>query len=265
MNEASSAKLDIRSQIIAEGYAIEFSRRLSEITFGGGSSDRPNDYETFIIWLTPFEVTLDDIQGTCFNLPQETGTVTFAPGELSMPSSFITSSSSVLENLYNIYHTPARVAFRWWKVLGMHTYGLTSPQLRFQVGQYQTIYSSQINDTAAPCQELPSDLELFENANIDPEVMNVADADYLFKPISVEFSYPQSLCDFLTLSQDEQYRKVRLTSGSLDIQGYIQEAANQPEDASGGTTKFTLLMAKQLAPLGAAFTQGFDDGFQNGN
>jgi hypothetical protein len=51
----------------------------------------------------------------------------------------------------------------------------------------------------------------------------------------------------------------------LDIQGYIQEAANQPEDASGGTTKFTLLMAKQLAPLGAAFTQGFDDGFQNGN
>jgi hypothetical protein len=265
MNEASSAKLDIRSQIIAEGYAIEFSRRLSEITFGGGSSDRPNDYETFIIWLTPFEVTLDDIQGTCFNLPQETGTVTFAPGELSMPSSFITSSSSVLDNLYNIYHTPARVAFRWWKVLGMHTYGLTSPQLRFQVGQYQTIYSSQINDTAAPCQELPSDLELFENANIDPAVMNDADADYLFKPISVEFSYPQSLCDFLTLSQDEQYRKVRLTSGSLDIQGYIQEAANQPEDASGGTTKFTLLMAKQLAPLGAAFTQGYDDGFENGN
>jgi hypothetical protein len=265
MNEASSAKLDIRSQIIAEGYAIEFSRRLSEITFGGGSSDRPNDYETFIIWLTPFEVTLENIEGTCFNLPQETGTVTFAPGELSMPSSFITSSSSVLENLYNIYHTPARVAFRWWKVLGMHTYGLTSPKLRFQVGQYQTIYSSQINDTAAPCQELPSDLELFENANIDPAVMNEADADYLFKPISVEFSYPQSLCDFLTLSQDEQYRKVRLTSGSLDIQGYIQEAANQPEDASGGTTKFTLLMAKQLAPLGAAFTQGFDDGFQNGN
>jgi hypothetical protein len=265
MNEASSAKLDIRSQIIAEGYAIEFSRRLSEITFGGGSSDRPNDYETFIIWLTPFEVTLDDIQGTTFNLPQETGTVTFAPGELSMPSSFITSSGSVLDNLYNIYHTPARVAFRWWKVLGMHTYGLTSPLLRFQVGQYQTIYSSQINDTAAPCQELPSDLELFENANIDPAVMNEADADYLFKPISVEFSYPQSLCDFLTLSQDEQYRKVRLTSGSLDIQGYIQEAANQPEDASGGTTKFTLLMAKQLAPLGAAFTQGFDDGFQNGN
>ena len=264
MNEASSAKLDIRSQIIAEGYAIEFSRRLSDITYGGGSSDRPNDYETFIIWLTPFIATLDDIEGTCFNLPQETGTVSFAPGELSMPSSFITSSSSILENLYNIYHTPARVGFRWWKQLGMNTYGVVNPKLRFQVGQYQTIYSSQISDTAAPCQELPSDFELSENANIDPSVMNEANNYYLFKPIQVEFSYPQSLCDFIILSNDEQYQKVKLTSGSLSIEGFIKEAANQPEDASGGTTKFTLLMSAQEAALGGAFTTGFDTGYENG-
>jgi hypothetical protein len=264
MNEASSAKLDIRSQIIAEGYAIEFSRRLSDITYGGGSSDRPNDYETFIIWLTPYQVTLDDIEGTCFNLPQETGTVTFAPGELSMPSSFITSSSSILENLYNIYHTPTRIGFRWWKQLGMNTYGVVNPKLRFQVGQYQTIYSSQISDTAAPCQELPSDFELSENANIDPSVMNEADNYYLFKPIQVEFSYPQSLCDFIILSNDEQYQKVKLTSGSLSIDGFIKEAANQPEDASGGTTKFTLLMSAQEAGLGGAFTTGFDTGYDNG-
>jgi hypothetical protein len=66
------------------------------------------------------------------------------------------------------------------------------------------------------------------------------------------------------LSQDEQYRKVRLTSGSLDIQGFIMEATNQPEDASGGTTKFTLLQANQLAPTGAAFDTGFDDGYEIG-
>ena len=90
-------------------------------------------------------------------------------------------------------------------------------------------------------------------------------AEYLFKPIGVEFSYPQSLCDFLTLSQDEQYRKVRLTSGSLDIQGFITEATNQPEDASGGTTKFILIVAKQLAATGAAFDEGFDDGYQIGD
>jgi hypothetical protein len=264
MNEASSAKEDLRSGIIAEGYAIEFSRRLSGITFGGATSDRPNDYETFIIWLNRAEVTLEVIEGTCFNLPQEVGTVTFAPGEISMPSSFIAFSSSPLENLYNIWHTPARVALRWWKVLGMHTYGTTNPQLAFQVGQYQTNYSSQINDSTEPCQEYLSDDPLYENVSPRPDVLRAGEKEYLFKPIGIEFSYPQSLCDFLTLSQDEQYRKVRLTSGSLDVQGFITEATNQPEDASGGTTKFSLLMAATASGIGGAFTDGFSTGFDNG-
>ena len=261
MAENSTAKLDMRSGIIGEGYAIEFSRRLSGITFGGATSDRPNDYETFIIWLTRAEVTLDNIEGTCFNLPQETGTVTFAPGEISMPSSFIAFSSSPLENLYNIWHTPARIALRWWKVLGMHTFGLTNPQLQFQVGEYQTGYYSQINDSTEPCQQYLIDDPLYENVSPRPDVLRDGEKEYLFKPIGIEFSYPQSLCDFLTLSQDEQYRKVRLTSGSLDVQGFITEATNQPEDASGGTTKFTLLMSAQDALEGGAFSDGFSDGF----
>ena len=265
MNEASSAKLDITSQIIAEGYAIEFSRRLSGISFGGATSDRPNDYETFIIWLNRMEVTLEDIEGTCFNLFQETGTVTFAPGEISMPSSFIAFSSSPLNNLYNIFHTPARIGCRWWKVLGMHTYGVTNPKLRFQVGQYQTVYYSQINDSDEPCQQYLIDTPLYENVDLSADIIRDGIKEYLFKPIAVEFSYPQSLCDFLILSNDEQYRKVRLTSGSLDIQGFIQEATNQPEDASGGTTKFTLIVANQLALIGSAFTDGYDDGYENGN
>jgi hypothetical protein len=66
------------------------------------------------------------------------------------------------------------------------------------------------------------------------------------------------------LSQEEQYRKVRLTSGSLDIQGFITEAMNQPEDASGGTTKFTLLMSAQTSGVGGAFTEGYSTGFDNG-
>jgi len=264
MAENSSAKLDIRSDIIAEGYCIEFNRRASVITTGGATSDRPNDYDTFIIWLTRAEVTLENIEGTCFNLPQEVGTVTFAPGEISMPSSFITFSSGILDNLYNIWHTPARIAFRWWKVLGMHTYGLATPELQYQVGQYQTDYYSTINDSIEPCQQYLIDTPLYEYVSPGPEELRDGEKEYLFKPIGIEFTYPQSLCDFLTLSQDEQYRKVRLTSGSLDIQGFITEAMNQPEDASGGTTKFTLLMSAQDALAGGAFTEGFDTGYDNG-
>ena len=265
MNEASSAKEDLRSGIIAEGYAIEFSRRLSGITFGGATSDRPNDYETFIIWLNKFELSFDPIQDTIFNLPQEVGAVTFAPGEVSMPSNYITASSGPLSGLYNIYHTPARVACRWWKVLGMHTYGTTNPRLRFQVGQYQTNYDSTINgdEETEACIEILNG-QIIESSDIYADILNAAYKEYLFKPIGIEFSYPQSLCDFLTLSQDEQYRKVRLTSGSLDVQGFITEATNQPEDASGGTTKFSLLMAATASGIGGAFTDGFSIGFDNG-
>ena len=265
MNEASSAKEDLRSGIIAEGYAIEFSRRLSGITFGGATSDRPNDYETFIIWLNKFELSFDPIQDTIFNLPQEVGAVTFAPGEVSMPSNYITASSGPLSGLYNIYHTPARVACRWWKVLGMHTYGTINPRLRFQVGQYQTNYNSTINgdEETEACIEIING-QIIESSDIYADILNTAYKEYLFKPIGIEFSYPQSLCDFLTLSQDEQYRKVRLTSGSLDVQGFITEATNQPEDASGGTTKFSLLMAANASGIGGAYSDGFSIGFDNG-
>ena len=264
MAENSSGKLDIRTEIIGEGYAIEFSRRLSDISFGGATSDRPNDYETFIIWLNRQTIELEAVEDTAFNLFQESGAVTLLPGTVSLPSNLITFSSSPLNNLYNIFHTPARIACRWWKVLGMHTYGLTNPRLQFQVGEYQTAYSSAISDSSEPCIQIPSEVTIAENSDIYADIIVPEAAEYLFKPIGVEFSYPQSLCDFLTLSQDEQYRKVRLTSGSLDIQGFIMEATNQPEDASGGTTKFTLLQANQLAPTGAAFDTGFDDGYEIG-
>jgi hypothetical protein len=265
MNEGSTAKLDIRTDIIAEGYAIEFSRRLSSIADGGGSSDRPNDYNIFLIWLNRFSLAFESVQNTAFSIPGESGGVTFLPGTVSMPSNLINYSSSPLNNLYNIYHSPVRIAARWWKVLGMHTYGLVNPRLQFQVGEYQTTYESAISFSQEDCMAIPSGDTIAENSDIYAELFTPDATYYLFKPIGIEFSYPQSLCDFLTLSQDEQYRKVRLTSGGLDIQGFITQATNQPEDPSGGTTKFTLLQANQLAPTGAAFDTGFDDGYQIGD
>ena len=265
MNEGSSAKLDLKSSIIAEGYAIEFSRRLQFLRDDSGSSDRPNDWETFIIWLNRYELEFENVEDTAYGVREESGFKAFPPGQASLSSNLITYSSSPAGNLYNIFHTPARIACRWWKVLGMHTYGLTNPRLQFQVGEYQTAYASAISDSSEPCIQIPSEVTIAENSDIYAGIIVPEAAEYLFKPIGVEFTYPQSLCDFLTLSQDEQYRKVRLTSGSLDIQGFIMEATNQPEDASGGTTKFTLLQANQLAPTGAAFTDGFDDGYQIGD
>jgi len=93
MAENSSAKLDIRSDIIAEGYAIEFSRRLSFIEFDSGTSDRPNDYELFIIWLNRNELSGENIADTPFYFFGESGAYSFAPGLVSMPSNYINTSN----------------------------------------------------------------------------------------------------------------------------------------------------------------------------
>jgi len=265
LNENNTQKLDLRSEIIAEGYAIEFSRRLQFFTDDSSSSDRPNDYNLFIIWLNRFNLNIENIEDSEYAIPDESGAVVLPAGTVSMSSNRITASNSPINALYNIYHTPARIACRWWKVLGMHTYGVINPKLRFQVGQYQTSYSSTINgnEENEDCIEIFNG-EIAEDSDIYADILNPAYKEYLFKPIAIEFSYPQSLCDFLTLSQDEQYRKVRLTSGSLDVQGFITEAMNQPEDASGGTTKFTLLMSAQTSGVGGAFTDGYSTGFDNG-
>jgi hypothetical protein len=271
MNEGSTAKEDLRSEIIAEGICIEFYRRMSTITQGGATSDRPNDYDIFIIWLNNDDVTINPVEISEYALPEETGSVVFLPGTISLSSDVAGNVSGFLNGLYNIYHSPARVAYRWWKVLGMHTYGVPLtvaypyPNLRYQVGQYQTTFVSSVDPGYVICEmfALPSQA-VNENYPISPLILADAYKDYLFKPIEVNFSYPQSLCDFLTLSQDEQYRKVRLTSGSLVIEGFITNATNQPEDASGGTTNFTLLMSNLDSALGGAFDAGFDDGYDNG-
>ena len=241
MTENTSKKLDLRSEIIAEGQAIEFSRRLQFFVTDSSSSDRPNDFNLFIIWLNRHNLVVEDIEDSEYAIPAETGTVTLPSGTASISSTRITYSSSPLNALYNIFHTPARVAIRWWKVLGMHTYGLVQPKLRFQVGQYQTTYFSIIADSIEPCQEFLEDESVYENVDISSSIMRDGYKNYLFKPIQIEFKYPQSLCDFLILSDENEYGKIKVTSGSLTISGYIQNITNQPEDNAGGTTQFTIL------------------------
>lgn len=267
MSENSSATLDLRSNIIAEGYAIEFYRRMSDITYGAATSDRPNDNETFIIWLNRKEFTVTFVEDSEYNLPSDTpGAVTFAPGTVSASSNIACNvNGDILDNRYNFAITPTRNAFRWWKWLGMFTYKVPGfIALRYQVGQYFTTLEIGVR-TGFDCNifALP-ELGIFENESISQVKLDEPYKGYLLRPIEVTFSYPQSLCDFLTLSQDEQYKKVRLTSGSLVIEGFITSATNQPEDASGGTTQFTLLYSNQQSEPGGAFDEGFDDGYDNG-
>jgi hypothetical protein len=247
----SSVSLDIRSDIIASGYAIEFYRRLQFLREDSGSSDRPNDYDLFIIWTNRYEVTvdLDTEPGLGYRLEGETGSKTFAPGTVSYGSNFIAESNGPIDRVYNVYHSPARIACRWWKFLGMHTFGLPTANaiLAYQVGQYFTDYSSRIDSTSEPdeCMEVANGASdvLSESTNIGPDILTVAAQDYLMKPISVEFDVPQSLCSFIDMSYNGN-GLVRVTSGSLDIYGFIQESGNKPQDPNSGLSTIKLIMSK---------------------
>jgi hypothetical protein len=263
----SSVSLDLLSDIIGSGYAIEFYRRLQFLRDDSGSSDRPNDYDLFIIWTNRYEVTvdLDTEPGIGYRLEGETGSKTFAPGTVSYGSNFIAESNGPIDRVYNVFNSPARIAARWWKILGMHTYGLPTAKaiLAFQVGQYFTDYSSRIDSTSEPedCMEVingASDV-LFENTNIGPDILVPGEAEYLMKPITVEFDAPQTLCSFIDMSYNGN-GLVRVTSGSLELFGFIEEATNKPQDPNSGISTLKLTLANKIGDA-RAFSDGFSDGF----
>jgi hypothetical protein len=261
----SSVTLNLLSDIIASGYAIEFYRRLQFLRDDSGSSDRPNDYDLFIIWINRYEVTVDTVESSGYDLPGETGAKTFAPGTVSYGSNFIAESNGPIDRVYNVYLSPARIAARWWKILGMHTYKLPTAKaiLSFQVGQYFTNYSSRIDSTSEPdeCMEVSNDSStvLYENTNIGPDILVADEAEYLMAPISVEFDAPQTLCSFIDMANNGT-GLVRVTSGSLDLYGYIQESGNKPQDPNSGKSTLKLTLANKIG-IGRAFSDGFSDGF----
>lgn len=264
--DGAKKKLDHKTDIICSGYAIEFLRRLQDIQPDSGSSDRPNDYDTFLIWVNRYELEVDVDVVSGYKFPDETGTITFAPGTVSYGSNFIAESNSGINRVYNVLHSPARVAARQWKWHGMQTFGLPPDRakFKFQVGQYNTQYSSRIGAESMPveCLEVEGDEPLLESTDISVDILADFAKDYLAKPIALEFDAPQSLCEFLSMA-NQGTGMVRFTSGKFEFFGFIQDAVNKPEDPNSGKTSLTLLAANISDETGGAYSDGYSDGYDN--
>lgn len=268
--DGTTAELDLTSKFIAEGNTIEFLRRLSFLNneADAGSSDRPNDYDWFIIWLNRFTITIPNVVDSGYGFKGETGGRTFPPATISCGSNFIAYSSSLADRLYNIYHTPARLAYRHWKATGMHTYGMVVPIMRFQTGEYYTDYQSRITGSSEDedCIEINGEINFSERTDVELAKMNEWAKTYLFRPIEIEFEYPQSFCDFINLSTNNEFEKVRVLSGSYGQSGWIRSIENKPTDAKGGTTRF-ILIASNIAdptpppPEGRAYSDGYSSAY----
>ena len=258
MNNNTSNKLDLRSDIITEGYCIEANRRWQFLVNDSGSSDRPNDYDTFLIWTNQEDVTFTNIADSGYQFPGETGSVTFNPGEISYGSDLIGTNNSPIDRIYNVLHTPARVSARWWKWLGQQVYGLpdTKALLAFQSGQYFTNFAMAVPD---PCGEI-TDSELAEDSDINGAVTGTYSVGPLVQPIGYEFEFPQLLCDFLDMALEGK-KIIRFRCGTSIFAGYLLRAENQPGSDEGGKTKFTLIGTEVPAEVGRSYSDGYSSGY----
>lgn len=263
MEKGSTSKLELLSKIIAEGNAIEFSRRMQFYVTDSATSDRPNDYGLFIIWLNKNEITINVEENPEYKLPTATGNQTFQSGTISISSTLIAASGTDAPSaLYNIFITPARNAFRWWKVLSMYTYGMQNPIMQFRAGEYITDYQSTIGNIVEPesCQEIIG--QLSENTNIQSDLIQANLATTLFKPIEIKFKFPQSFCEFYNISDNRSYNRIKVKMGAKTISGYIQQIANKPEEGGGGVTEFILLASIiSEAQNRGAYSNGYSNAY----
>ena len=260
MENGSSKKLDLLTDIIASGYAIEYSRRLQFFEDNSGTSDRPNDYEIFIIWLNRNEVSFEEIEGTGYEVADQTGPFTFLPGGVSYGSNFINFTNSPIANLHNTINTPARIAIRWWKWLGMNTYGLTlaNKRLFFQTGQYYTALQTRLdaNDIPYNCNEV-NDQEITVHEDMDIE-QNLSMDEIIANPVEYTFTAPQELCDFLRY-QTEGKKVIQFSCGNSIFAGFLMMGQNSPTGDKGGETEFTLLATEP--PIGRAYSNAYSNGY----
>jgi len=262
MENGTTKKLDLRSEIIASGYAIEYSRRLQFFEDNSATSDRPNDYELFIIWLNRNEVEFEEIEGTGYEVPDQTGPFSFLPGGVSYGSNFIDFCDAPIANIYNILHTPARVAIRWWKWLGQNVYGLPNAQkkLFFQVGEYYTAMGSKLgsDDIPTQCNEV-NEVEntIYENADI---VQELSTETILVNPVEYTFKVPQELCDFLQYSIRGK-KVIEFSCGNSNFAGFLLDSQNTPTGEAGGETEFTLIGTEPASTEGRAYSDGYSDGY----
>lgn len=252
---------ELKSDIIAEGIAIEYSRRLQFFDANAGSSDRPNDYSLFIIWTIRenTEIYLPSFpQYKYESQANSTETITLIKYRASWSSDLSNGFAARWgDNLrrYNLFHTATRVALRQWPLLGMNVYGVANPVWRFQVGQYNTGFTSAVNNLLQPwvienTSNPPLTTALLpESTDIGSVIIRPEFQNYLMRPIIYEFTYPQSLCDFIQVANYTPYQRIRVSMGGVMVSGWILSIKNKPEDNAGGTTIFTIIAYNDVGSI----------------
>jgi hypothetical protein len=239
LNKNANKQLDISCDAIAGGYPIEFTRRHSFDV--QTTSDYETDNDIFIICLNRIQVVSDG--------------VTYPIGTTNERNELFVSVDNLIspETAYNLMISPSRNMHRWSRFLKCSLYKNDVPVIKFTSGEgnYQMAsqYSSGYCETTCEIEE-PMDFS---------QDHNCFDGDALISPEVIEFEIPLNFSIFMDILANAN-KAIRVNcSNSVSYKGFINIVNFKPNQAQGGTAKFTLTTVP--VKEGAAFDDGFDDGF----
>lgn len=242
LNKNANKTLDIKSEAITGGYPIEFTRRQQF------NLDSTKDFETD-----------SNIFFICLNrVPVTSNGATYDVGKTNETNELFSSVTNLVspETAYNLRLSPARNMYRWLRYLKCSLHKKSPKVIVFTSGEgnYQMITEHDPGYCEPTC---PMD----ENANWEGNTNCFNEAgEELISPEIIEFEIPFDFSIFTQLLGNAN-KSIRVNcSTSRSYKGFLSQNNFKPNQKEGGTAKFTLITTPSN---GAAFSSGFDEGFDS--
>jgi hypothetical protein len=238
LNKNANSKLIALSGAIAGGYPIEFTRRQQYVI--DTTKDFETDNDIFLICLNRIKVD------------------TYEPGTISEANELFTNVSNLISpsTSYNLRISPIRNMYRWLRWLKASLPKNEFQKIRFTNGEGNYLMTStHEGGWCEPLCEMDEHGDFVEDSNCFS-----SSERQLISPEAIGFEYP---CDFptFTLILAHANEAIRVNcSDDVFYKGYIDSFQFKPNGAEGGTAKFILTSTPSS---GAAFSEGFSDGFDS--
>ena len=219
--KAIDNKLNIESPFVGGMYAIEITRRK-----GNNSTDTDYDNDNFII---------------CTNRSVDGNGVPNNMGVAEKNENFSTVNNILApDTSYNLRITPARSLIRHMKYIASSIYKQAGRLVRFTYGEANFSAQSALVDSTCINGNFNGQL-LTENQDIAWDNANI-NIDPIYIPEYIEFEYPVSFVDYLTI-KNNPYKCIEVSQGNSNFtKGFIIEVRWKPV---GGIAYFKLLRAWQ--------------------
>jgi hypothetical protein len=227
------------SKFITSGYILEYTRR---VQFSANpTTEYETDNDNFIIATNRNTVTSDKYS-------TDGSTQSYLAGTVSERNENFTTVNNVLspDTCYNLRYSPFRRFAYWFKYVCAGIWKTPTVDISFQSGEanylLETLLTSTLIDsTSGLHQENDPFNVLAPNQNAYPPY-NIAQKTPLFIPEYIDFKYPVSFSEFISILANTK-GVIQYSCNDSEIEkGFIKELKFTPNE-SGGECNFKLIRA----------------------